>query len=100
MNIPHTSRAAMAATVIGFVLLASGCDKYTASGETVGQKLDSAIDKTNAKIVAAGDKVEKKVDQASAVVVSAGESISNTTGTAIDKAGTAVFAKVEPPMPL
>ena len=81
------SHAFMVAIVVGVMLLAAGCDKYTDSGQTVGQKLDKAIDNTNAKIAAAGDKVEKKVEQAGAAVASAGESISNTTGAAVDKAG-------------
>ena len=85
----------MVITVLGVMLLATGCNKYTDSGQTVGQKLDNAIDKTNAKIVDTGDKIGKKVDQAGAVVANAGESISNTTGAAIDKAGTAVFTKVD-----
>jgi hypothetical protein len=83
------------AVMLGAALLIAGCDKYTNSGQTVGQKLDNAIDKTNAKIVAAGDKVEAKVGQAGAAVTSAGESISNTTGNAINKAGDAVFTKVD-----
>jgi osmotically-inducible protein OsmY len=80
--------------MIVFAVLASGCDKYTKSGETVGEKLDRAIDKTNAKIIAAGDRVEQKVGQAGAVVTGVGESISVTTGTAIGNAGTAVSTKV------
>lgn len=85
---------AMIAVVVGVALLAAGCDKYTASGQTVGQKLDNAIDKTNANIVNAGEKVEKKVDQAGAAVARVGESISTSTGDAIGGAGTAVAAKV------
>jgi len=95
MKMPFTYRPALIATVIGVAVAVSGCNKYTDSGQTVGQKLDGAIDKTNAKIAAANDKVGEKVTQAGAVVASAGESISNTTGTAIDKAGTAVFTKVD-----
>jgi hypothetical protein len=83
------------AAMIGVSLALTACDKYTDSGQTVGQKLDSAIDKTNAKIAAAGDRVEKKVDQAGAVVSSAGESIYNATGAVVEKAGTAVFTKVD-----
>ena len=56
------ARSIVVAAVVGVVLLASGCDKYTDSGQTVGQKLDKAIDKTNASIAKAGDKVEQKVD--------------------------------------
>ena len=81
--------------IFGAMLIGSGCDKYTDSGQTVGQKLDNAIDKTNDKIAAAGEKVEKKVDQAGAAVTSVGQSISNTTGTAINNAGDAVFTKVD-----
>jgi len=95
MKMPFTYRPALIATVIGVAVAVSGCNKYTDSGQTVGQKLDGAIDKTNAKIAAANDKVGEKVTQAGAVVASAGESISNTTGTAIDKAGTSVFTKVD-----
>ena len=86
---------AISAVIFGTALLVAGCDKYTSSGQTVGQKLDGAIDKTNAKIAAAGEKVEAKVGQAGAAVTSAGESISNTTGNAINKAGDAVFTKVD-----
>ena len=89
------SQALLVAVFAAAMLLAAGCDKYTDSGQTVGQKLDNAIDKTNAKIAAAGDKVEKKVDQAGAAVASAGASISNTTSATVDKAGTAVFTKVD-----
>lgn len=89
------SHSFLAIAIIAGMLLVAGCNKYTDSGQTVGQKLDNAIDKTNAKIVDTGDKIGKKVDQAGAAVASAGESISNTTGAAIDKAGTAVFTKVD-----
>lgn len=89
------SHVVMTAAIVGVMLMISGCDKYTDSGQTVGQKLDNAIDKTNANIVAVGDKVEKKVGQASAAVAGVGDSISTTTGTAIDKAGNAVFNKVD-----
>ncbi len=88
-------RSAIVVMILGALLIASGCSKYTESGQTVGQKLDSAIDKTNANIVAAGDKVEKKVGQAGAAVAGVGESISSTTGAAFDKAGNAVFTKVD-----
>lgn len=84
----------LGAVMLGIALLATGCDKYTDSGQTVGQKLDNAIDKTNAKIVSASDKVGAKVDQAGAAVSSAGESISNTTGNVLGKAGDAVSSKV------
>ena len=88
-------QSVMAAMIVGVMLIMSGCDKYTDSGQTVGQKLDNAIDKTNANVVAAGDKVGKKVDQAGAAVASAGASIADTTGAAFDKAGNAVFTKVD-----
>lgn len=90
-----SAQSIIAGVIIGVMLLASGCDKYTDSGQTVGQKLDKAIDKTNANIANAGDKVEKKVDQAGAAVARAGESISATTGAAMNKAGDAVFTKVD-----
>lgn len=92
---PHKLNSVISAAILGAALLLAGCDKYTNSGQTVGQKLDNAIDKTNANIAAAGDKVEKKVDQAGAAVTNAGASISNTTGSAINKAGDAVFSKVD-----
>lgn len=95
MNNRFQPRSAIVAMIAGTLLIASGCSKYTESGQTVGQKLDSAIDKTNANIAAAGDKVEKKVDQAGAAVAGVGESISSTTGAAFDKAGNAVFTKVD-----
>lgn len=85
----------MVATITAILLIASGCDKYTDSGQTVGQKLDNAIDKTNASVVAAGDQVGKTVEQAGTAVASVGNSISNTTGAAFDKAGNAVFTKVD-----
>lgn len=88
-------RFAIAVMTLGAMLSVSGCDKYTDSGKTVGQKLDSAIDKTNASVVAVGEKIEKKVDQAGAAVAGAGASISNTTGNAVDTAGNAVFSKVD-----
>ena len=95
MKNSFTSRPLIVAAFISVLMAAAGCDKYTDSGQTVGQKLDKAIDNTNAKIAAAGDKVEKKVDQAGAAVANAGDSISKTTGTAINKAGDAVFSKVD-----
>jgi osmotically-inducible protein OsmY len=88
-------QSAIVGVIVAVMLIASGCNKYTDSGQTVGQKLDSAIDRTNDHVVAAGDKVGKKVDQAGAAVTSAGDSISNTTGAAFDKAGNAVFTKVD-----
>ena len=86
--------------------LASGCSKYTESGQTVGQKLDSAIDKTNAKLEAAGEKVADKVNaatekvqekmgKAGVAVNSAGDSISEKAGAAVTKAGDAVFSKAD-----
>ena len=99
---PDLFHSLVVAAMIGAILLASGCDKYTDSGQTVGQKLDNAIDKTNAKIVAAGEKIEKKVGQAGAAVAGVGESISTNTGAAVykagnavNKAGDAVFSKVD-----
>ena len=89
------SRAFVVAAISGVLLIAAGCDKYTDSGQTVGQKLDNAIDKTNANIVAVGDKIEKKVGQAGAAVANVGDSIASTTGTALGKAGDAVFTKVD-----
>ena len=83
------------AALTGAMLLVTGCNKYTDSGQTVGQRLDGAIDKTNADIARAGDKIEKKVDQAGAVVAGVGESIASSTGAAMDKAGSAVFTKVD-----
>lgn len=47
----------LAATVIGAALFATGCDKHTSSGETVGQKVDKAIDKTNETAERAGAKI-------------------------------------------
>ena len=81
--------------IVVLLLATSGCDKYTDSGQTVGQKLDKAIDQSNAKIASAGEKVEKKVEQASAAVAGVGESIAGKTGSALDKAGSAVFTKVD-----
>ncbi len=95
MNIPFPVRLVMAAAIAGTMLSVAGCDKYTDTGQTVGQRLDGAIDKTNDDIVRAGDKVGKKVEQAGAAVAGVGESISGTTGAAMDKAGSAVFAKVD-----
>ena len=76
----HSFRAVAAACVTGMLLVAAGCDKYTDSGQTVGQKLDGAIDKTNAEVAAVGDSVGKKVDQVSSAVTGTGESISLSTG--------------------
>ncbi len=95
MNTTFTLRPTLIAAMIGVTLIAAGCDKYTESGQTVGQKLDRAIDKTNEKVAAAGEKVEKKVDAAGAAVASVGESISSKTGAALDKAGNAVFTKAD-----
>ena len=96
MKKSFTSRHALIAVVIiGVMLAASGCNKYTDSGQTVGQKLDGAIDKTNAKIAAANDKVGEKVAQVGTAVAKASESITNKTGSALEKAGTAVSTKVD-----
>ena len=94
MKIAYQARSIVVASVVGVVLLASGCDKYTDSGQTVGQKLDKAIDKTNASIAKAGDKVEQKVDQAGAVVAGVSESVAIRTGVALDQTGNAVSNKV------
>lgn len=95
MRIMFSFQNAAIAAIVAATLVSAGCDKYTDSGQTVGQKLDQAIDKTNAGIVAAGDKVEKKVDQASAAVTDTGAAISSSTGAVLDKAGNAVFTKVD-----
>lgn len=81
--------------IVASLLMSTGCDKTTNSGQTVGQKLDNAIDQSNAKIANVGDKVEKKIEQAGAAVAGVGESISQKTGSAFDKAGSAVFTKVD-----
>lgn len=86
-------RLVLLAAFIGVTLFTAGCNKYTDSGQTVGQKLDNAIDKTNAKIANAGTNVEKKVGQAGVVVANVGESIANTTGAAIGETGNAVAVK-------
>lgn len=91
----HCGTQATVIALLAVMLLVTGCDKYTRSGETVGQKLDNTIDKTNAGIAKVGDKIEKKVDQAGAAVTTVGQSISNSTGAAFDKAGNAVFTKVD-----
>ncbi|MEO8384695.1 MAG: BON domain-containing protein [Betaproteobacteria bacterium] len=95
MKKPFTPRYALVAAAIGLMLSTAGCNKYTDSGQTVGQKLDGAIDKTNAKIAAANDKVGEKVSQAGTVISDASESISNKSSSALDKAGTAVSTKVD-----
>jgi osmotically-inducible protein OsmY len=94
-RLSRSFRAASAACMTGILLLAAGCDKYTDSGQTVGQKLDGAIDKTNAKVAAVGDSVGKRVDQVSSAVAGTGESISLSTGATLNKAGDAVSNKVE-----
>ena len=91
----HSGTQATVIALFAITMLVTGCDKYTSSGETVGQRLDNTIDKTNAGIAKVGDKIEKKVDQAGAAVTTAGQSISNSTGAAFDKAGGAVFTKVD-----
>jgi hypothetical protein len=95
MKSSYPIHSVAAAVFAGALMITAGCDKYTDSGQTVGQKLDRAIDQTNANIATAGDKVEKKVDQAGAAVANAGASISSNTGAAFDKAGNAVFSKVD-----
>lgn len=93
MNALYPSRPFVIAAIIAVSLFGAGCDKYTDSGQTVGQKVDNAIDKTNAKIVSAGAKVEKKVEQAGVVASNVGESIATTTGAAISQTGTAVAVR-------
>jgi hypothetical protein len=104
LYVPHGTDNRPSAAVISILasiaistslLMAAGCDKTTDSGQTVGQKLDNAIDRSNASIANAGDKVEKKIEQAGAAVAGVGESISQKTGSAFDKAGSAVFTKVD-----
>ena len=109
----QSARHVLLPLMIGISVLTFGCSKYTDSGQTVGQKIDTAIDKTNEKIAAAGDKVaaagdkmsekaaavgdkvQEKIEKAGAAVNSAGESISNKAGNAVSKAGDAVFAKTD-----
>lgn len=68
------------AVVIGVVLLVTGCDKQTSSGETVGQKVDKVIDNTNETAQKAGDKI-------GAAAKSVEETVKSTAETAKQKAG-------------
>lgn len=95
MKTSKQTHSLIVATIVGVMSLATGCDKYTSSGQTVGQKLDNAIDKTNAKIVSAGERVEKRVDQAGAVVAGVSEAVVDRTGAALDKTGNALSTKVD-----
>lgn len=71
----NMSRTLAAATALLLTASLSACDKYTNSGETVGQKVDKAIDKTNQKVSEVGDKVGAGVDKAGGAVASAASSV-------------------------
>ncbi len=75
----NASRMIAAVSALLLALGLSACDKYTSSGETVGQKVDKAIDKTNQKVADASDKVGATVDKA-------GAAVSNVAGNVSDKA--------------
>ena len=62
----------------------AGCDKYTSSGQTVGQKVDQAIDKTNEKVAVVGDKVGATVDKAGAAVAQVATSVSDRAADTTD----------------
>jgi osmotically-inducible protein OsmY len=75
------------AVIIGVVLMLTGCDKQTQSGETVGQKVDKAIDKTNATMEQAGDKIGETARMTEDAVKSGAETVQQkaaSVGTAID----------------
>jgi hyperosmotically inducible periplasmic protein len=83
----NSTKTIAAASAVLLVVGLAGCDKYTSSGETVGQKVDKAIDKTNQKVADASDKVGATVDQAGAAVSNVATSVSDKAieaGTAIN----------------
>jgi hyperosmotically inducible protein len=66
------------AILMGAALVVAGCDKHTASNETVGQKVDKVIDKTQETAESIGSKigetaksgaetVQQKADQVGAI---------------------------------
>ncbi|MBL8524730.1 MAG: BON domain-containing protein [Betaproteobacteria bacterium] len=75
----NTSKTIAAISAVLLAVGLSACDKYTSSGETVGQKVDKAIDKTNEKVANVGDKVGATVDKA-------GSTVANVAGSVSDKA--------------
>jgi hyperosmotically inducible periplasmic protein len=68
------------AVVTGVVLLVTGCDKQTSTGETVGQKVDKVIDKTNETAQKAGDKIGEAAKSAEQAVKSTAESVQQKAG--------------------
>jgi len=62
----------------------------TASGETVGQKLDKAIDKTNEKMGALGNKVGAQIEKAGDAMSSAGTSLKTSANETAAKTGDAM----------
>ncbi len=73
----NTSKTIAAISAVLLAVGLSACDKYTSSGETVGQKVDKAIDKTNEKVADVGDKVGATVDKAGSTVANAAASVSD-----------------------
>ena len=68
------------ATLVGLMISLGGCDKYTQSGETVGQRVDRAIDKTNATVVKAESKITDAGRSAQDAVKAAGQTVQQKAG--------------------
>ena len=62
------------------------CDKYTSSGQTVGQKVDQAIDKSNQQVADVRDKVGATVENAG----NAASAVANTVSDKAAEASTAI----------
>ena len=68
------------AVLVGVLILLSGCDKYTKSGETVGQKVDKAIDKANMTVEKAETKIGEAGKSAQDAVKAAGDTVQQKAG--------------------
>lgn len=86
------------AVVIGVILLVTGCDKQTSSGETVGQKVDKVIDKTNETAQKAGDKIgdaAKSVEEAVKATAATAQQKASQVGAIIDDTTITASIKTE-----
>jgi len=86
------------AVVIGALVILSGCDKYTSSGETVGQKVDKAIDKTNATVEKAETKISEAGKAAQKAVKAAGDTVqqkAEQVGTVVDDSAITASIKAD-----
>ena len=88
MVIRKSSYFLLSAIVSTLMLVA--CNKQTSNGQTVGQKVDSAIDKTNENMAAASAKVGIELDKAGNAVSNAASSIAASSSATAARTGEAI----------